>query len=913
MGFLDFLKRKKDDGKNDGKDDYLSQLQTVMQEASKSDVGEIALSNGELASKFMKENNQPWEITRIKDRDFIKLIEYSCRVGRLDYANGLIRNKKYRYLIDHGLSLSKNTICELVNNYPQSAITGILLSRDVSDETKNKLVDLSFSEEFVARKSLLNNIMKKTFVDSYHDDEYDVDTVVDSMFDLFMYNDVPNFLKRFKLYQYAKNSTRNVSPFEIDESDKDILCGLFLVSVESGEKSLKGMAKVLIDGEKILGNPKYYINGELDFNSLSKEEIAIVLQYSDTMVGLHNISCSIKGYKHAIIKRSEDRMDNLKRLSENYDLPEKLVTSKVILNDLFSHVFNVDITPEGILENIETLRKKQEKNELAGDSIYKFVDLTDDRSVISFRKILQNGLMPKALDILQSNTEIPEEYKDLSARDFLVSLDSKIDPKKTGLYIGFSKEEIEASEEKSVENGVGSLMINHIVATKWNAEIAHELAISGICVPVKDLDGNILFSKADYDKIRTQEMQGLSYYGTGKYALDPKCKNINGLIEIYRKLGGTEETINGIKSIAQGKEDTVVASRKKEIVGVIRELCEQKGIKVVEGVTKTLLPNEIELIETGSTKRGTNMPGDGDFDFAVKTSNYWIRDWLNDELSARVPFGKEKPTIYNGDLRSASVRLLNSKETVDVDVSYSPKSLAFEYSPDECVEDRLKSIQEQYPDDINYVKANIVLAKAILKKIGVYKKAISNGGTPYGGLGGIGVENWILQNGGSFEQAMRSFEQASVKSNGKTLEHDELMEQYPVYEYGNNHMTSNRTAIDKFGRPLYTPSRHGNYTYFITENGISAARSAFGKILGDIEQVDKTSISKFSLKEMAPTNIVKSIFAPKEIIDKRPEVLTCYPNVKNMMFKYDEIISDIIKKRSGINGSNYDSRKDIDI
>ena len=883
-------------------DEYLSQLKEAMRVASSSNVADVFLSNGQSASKFMEENNQPWNIEKIKDRDFIKLIEYSSRIGRLDYASSLIRNKKFRYMIGHELALSRETILNLMDRYPQSAITGVLLSKDISTETKNKLVDLSFSEEFIERKQFFNDIVRKVFINSYYEDGDDFDTVVDSMFDLFMYSDVPDFLKRFKLYQYAKNSTKDVNPLNIDNEDKNILGRLFKVSIESGEKSLSDMAKLLIDGRRILNDNEYYINGKFDITLLSEEEIATVLQYSDTMIGLHNFSCSINKEKSKIIKRGEDRIRNLMELSEYYDLTEKFIAPNEILTNLFSCITEEEVTPEKILEKINELKMKQEDHKESEDFVYKFIYLGDRKSMIDFRKTLQKGILPKTLDILQSNSEIPEEYKDLDDSDFEVSLNYNINPKKNGLYIAFSKELAEESKK-----GIGSLKFDHIVAKRetWNSEFEHEIAMAGIYVSVMVFDGNILFKSDKYDKIRNQEMQGLSYYGTGKYNLDPKCRDIELLFDIYKKLGGTEDVINGIRAITQGKKDEIVLARRNEVTDSIKEICQGMRIDVVDGIAKNLLPNQIELIETGSTKRGTNMPGDGDFDFAIKTSSYWFRDLLNNELMRRVPLGVKKPEVYNGDLRGASVRLLKTQETVDLDVSYSPKSLAFEYSPDECIEDRLHSIETQYPDDINYVTANIVIAKAILKKLGIYKKSVSNGGTPYGGMGGIGVENWILQNGGSFEQAMRSFVESSSAPSGRVVNYEEFVEKYPIYEYGNNHMTDFRKPIDKFGRPLYSPQRHRNYTCFFAESGVPACNEAFNEILREIDTSRSTRTFKVvSAADRVKCALIQSIFRPKEVIASRPQIQTCYSDMRNKINKYSNVMKKILAERRKMEAKN---------
>lgn len=78
----------------------------------------------------------------------------------------------------------------------------------------------------------------------------------------------------------------------------------------------------------------------------------------------------------------------------------------------------------------------------------------------------------------------------------------------------------------------------------------------------------------------------------------------------------------------------------------------------------------------------------------------------------------------------------------------------------EAVRERLNGIKENDPEGYKRVIANIVLAKEFLKKEGIYKKVGADKATEFGGFGGVGVENWILQNGGSFVEAGKSMERA---------------------------------------------------------------------------------------------------------------------------------------------------------
>lgn len=236
-----------------------------------------------------------------------------------------------------------------------------------------------------------------------------------------------------------------------------------------------------------------------------------------------------------------------------------------------------------------------------------------------------------------------------------------------------------------------------------------------------------------------------------------------------------------------------------------------------------------------------------------------------------------------------------------MDGTYSPKSLAFEYSPDECVNDRLHSIEEQHPGASKYVRAQIVLAKAILKDLGIYKRRTSLGGGQLGGFGGIGVENWILQNGGSLEQAMETLVDASRGPDGKVLNHTDFAEKYTIYEYGHNHMSAERThEVDgQLETPSYVPATHPNYTCGFTDDGIQKASENFEKFLGeknfgqkakDFAKGVATNVGK------AGSRLCQSFFQSREIVSNRPALLTNYPKMKNWCHKYSGQISNVRKK-----------------
>lgn len=126
------------------------------------------------------------------------------------------------------------------------------------------------------------------------------------------------------------------------------------------------------------------------------------------------------------------------------------------------------------------------------------------------------------------------------------------------------------------------------------------------------------------------------------------------------------------------------------------------------------------------------------------------------------------------------------------------------------------------PEKYKYVVANILLAKQVLKQAEVYKP--NRGEVPQGGLGGVGIENCILQNGGSFIDAAKDFLEAAE---GKSFE--EFKVNYQIWDFGDNHLAE----------------RRGQYPHdnFVANNMSEAGYSKMKKALKEyIENLNYSSI-----------------------------------------------------------------------
>ena len=312
--------------------------------------------------------------------------------------------------------------------------------------------------------------------------------------------------------------------------------------------------------------------------------------------------------------------------------------------------------------------------------------------------------------------------------------------------------------------------------------IKFEIAKNGYYIPVIDFSGKLIFTKEEFKEIR-DKMDGLSYFGESSFTLSESLVTPE-VEEIAREL--TKEA----------EEDT---NEKRQIInGIIKEVLDEMGISIKYKSDGDLSSKSAEFIDTGSTGRGTNIPYDGDFDFFMRLDAEIIKDPQRMSTFKRKIIDKiqeHNPDSYtetdSGDLRFKKVNIDNGK-VVDLDISFGVKTSKVQYSSDECLRDRLSTIKELYPDQYNNVVANIILAKRILKdpEVNAYKPRRSD--RQQGGMGGVGIENWILQNGGSFVQACQSFLDAAVDENGEIVPFEEFRSNYQLWDFGENHFSARK-------------------------------------------------------------------------------------------------------------------------
>ena len=401
-----------------------------------------------------------------------------------------------------------------------------------------------------------------------------------------------------------------------------------------------------------------------------------------------------------------------------------------------------------------------------------------------------------------------------SKDDFIETRDSNGKVKQENLELlknGSDKKEIfyNSGTAYGICTGIGSTHIKCIIADRYVDKLGLEIAKNGFYIPIVDKSGKVIYTKEMYEEFR-EMMRGLSYYDGDKFVIDETAKNgdIKRLVE--------EIDLNFMNA----------QKKKKEIVKVFEDVAEKMGYSLSEKRRIDLTPGIIEFIDTGSTGRGTNEPSAGDFDFMVRMDKQLSDSPIKFKEELRKALGKvhKRKETDKGDFRYKGVTVEGLNEPVDIDLTFTERTDEIEYTTDECIKERLRNIKKQNPEDYKYVLANILLAKKLLKLAGVYKKA--NAEAPEegqvdtrGGLGAVGIENWILQNGGSFETAARRFKKAAE---GKNLE--EFKKEYAIWDFGENYISANSNIYP-----------HDNFVYNMNAIGFERMKVALSKYVEIID------------------------------------------------------------------------------
>ncbi len=337
---------------------------------------------------------------------------------------------------------------------------------------------------------------------------------------------------------------------------------------------------------------------------------------------------------------------------------------------------------------------------------------------------------------------------------------------KTPPYELFSSPVVDPERHFGIRTGISFTDVRAIMLKdpepRLLLDLKMDLIANGYYVPIIDIEGKFLFTPEEFDELKTRAFSGT------------KITNEAFLLE---KITRSEEDTRVIEALqtAIAAEHAAIERVRSAIDTRIKEVLAKVGVAL-------RLSDELavgaELLHTGSTARHTSIVGETvDFDIAIRLDE--------NDLARQEEIQQALDELMQGEVEDGGTSQWRRKGVdvdgvaADIDITFVGKSEAEGMSSHEVIEQRLASIDHTSQAEGDWVRANIVLAKQILKKAGVYKSVD-------GGLGGIGVESWILQNGGSFAKARETLLAAAIDEEGNVRSFEACAERYLIPNAGMN-------------------------------------------------------------------------------------------------------------------------------
>ncbi len=631
---------------------------------------------------------------------------------------------------------------------------------------------------------------------------------LDKVENIFLRNNLPYVGKLYKVFNTLHPTLNNflkgsqkVSPMLKGNSDRRneilIFSDLIKAAFGSNNRSVLEYLKNLEIGNQIF---EQICKGTIKYEELESSEKVIINSYARHLSTLY--ANTLKG-KDSDLNLSDSDVLDIQKLKElfsvngqvEYNLPDRIIK-------MFCHFAGIDTLEEAKAYIQFKINAAQKRNEEASkkDLEFKKGDFIKGIGDIKYLKnILQNGSLAKEFLGADAGSDLTPLDTDLSM--ILNDYDNIGDAIEGSIsktygpiwFILKNDERFITTRDKDgeknlrdttklevfrtlndghygIRTGFASSEIDYIVVQDYKPEIGLEIAINGFYIPVYNRDGKILFTIDNYNDIRNK-MQGLSYYDINDYSLSS-----NLAVPSIENIPGTDDLL---KIINASKNDII--NKKNKIYAKLKEVLESVGLNLKIDFDGNLEEGYAEVIDTGSTGRETNIPDAGDFDFILRLDRNFKSD--NQKMEAlrkkieEVFFAKE-PAFNGGNVRFKGVQF--DDINIDLDISFVEKTDKLEYSTDKALKDRLDTIKRMYPQKYDEVIANIIIAKMLLKEAQVYKPCHAN--PPQNGLGGVGIENWILQNNGSLMQAINNF---LDNAEGKTFE--DFKKSYFIWDFGENH------------------------------------------------------------------------------------------------------------------------------
>ena len=801
---------------------------------------------------------------KLEDRDIIRLIKATGKIK--DYLT-LESVKEYEF----SDTVLRNLVLKLPNFSDEEKIIlgsfndskSLVIVANLEGEKQKAAIKI-LERLSKSNSAAIRRVKNEMAVQILEEPPETYEETLKNIEDIYEKNNIPTFLKQYLVFEKLHpNFLGNESKGKKDESyanipslnkalpeerKKIILSDLFKCELESNSRNLFQYMDTLEKGDKLY---RQLLSGKLNLDNLHEKDVRreILKDYTGMLKSFYKIINEGKTLKG---EENDDLITEITSLYKDFSInPDRIIE--------YLGGYAGITTLEQAKEIMKNAREKAHEENKKQKIVLKKGDfvkgIADTRY---FPSMLKNGIVAKdfhggnaAHDFTPLDTDVEKVEKE--GKNFNETFNKlSIAPRYTTCEVGGKKlgtimvvfsgedfietatefhvneENIETLKENpekkevfcndgsayGIRTGLGSANIKYIISDRYVDKLGLEIAKNGFYIPIVNKDGEVIYTPEMYKEFR-DKMQGLSYYGETEFVMDETAKNI-----------GTEK----IQQLVT-KSKIEAKNKRVQILNTINEAIEGIGAKLSTERLLDLVPGFVELIDIGSTGRGTNLPGDGDFDFMVRMDKTLsekpekFKELLEKALCKKGEPGKKEVTD-KGDFRYKKVKIAGLEKEVDIDLSFTERTDEIEYSTDECIKDRLSTIKRNNPEDYPYVVANILLAKKVLKDAKAYKK--ENAPAPEkgqedtrGGLGAVGIENWVLQNGGSFEKAAETFLAAAEKSENLS----EFVQNYAVWDFGESH-----TSAEKDIYP------HDNFVYNMTEDGYKRMTEALRKYRESVKE-----------------------------------------------------------------------------
>ncbi|EKD43507.1 MAG: hypothetical protein ACD_72C00245G0001, partial [uncultured bacterium] len=639
---------------------------------------------------------------------------------------------------------------------------------------------------------------------------------------IFIKNNLPLVGKIFKIFNVLhpadkmdKTLTGNsrLSPYLRKASPKrreyTIFTDLLKVHIESGNRSLRQYLEILRGGEKFFATLDSSDEGQdLSADDLKRLQVYITKLntiFLESQLGagashiLGNEKASFEQIKAAYLE-----LRNSLETKDGQSVPDRVV-----------EMFGSRLGYKSVDEVLEAMRTKKHlahqrgleyaRNAYKGQMQFQDGDIFKGVEEMYITSILQNGSVAKEFlgssssqdstpydtDVIV-NKKISGSFSEVLSRSATASYGKftfvlrdrgqfvqtatdttePIDPGKLELF----HSGVVSEQHYGIRTGFPTTEIDFIVSKldkDYSKSLFFEIVQNGYYIPVVDSTGKIMFTPDDYKTLRK------FYAGLDRF---------DGDAFVYEQ---TDSDSRQFSDVEKAKSQLVesrdhVNETTKTIQDVVSEVLASEGIHLKDKIDTSIVG--AELFDTGSTGRNTNLPDSFDFDLALKLDLGdeikigRIKDALRFKLNPKIDNSHGGTGVGTGDLfqlRFEGAQIGGA--SIDIDIAFVKKSELVVYGSHDAVKEKLDGVRERLGDEAaDTIIANIVVAKEVLKKGGAYKKQ------EQGGMGGIGVENWILAHGGNFASAARAFWTAAHGGMGTLKSLDEFKKDYQIIDPGIN-------------------------------------------------------------------------------------------------------------------------------